>query len=260
VTPLFRRSLERRIARRFFLRWHMTLILAAVALAGVVASKILLILGVRSLPVRYALAIGISYAAFFLWVRLWLAYAWHTWHQERLSPGLDVDSLVDRPGGSITPFDVPSADPAFHAGGGQFGGGGASGTFDATSGADTSSAAGGNIGDTASLADVPGDEGCLIVIVLGVFLVVVGGVGLYVIYVAPSILFEAFFQFVLASTLVRAARRADQSHWSRGVFASTAGPALVVLLVAVVFAVVAQRHCPGADTMPEILRRCVFLE
>jgi hypothetical protein len=63
---------------RFFVRWHMTLILTGVVLAGVMANRGLLAVGVRSLAGRWLLAVLAAYVAFFGLVRLWMWYvtAW----------------------------------------------------------------------------------------------------------------------------------------------------------------------------------------
>jgi hypothetical protein len=78
-------KLRRHLGQRFFVRWHMSLILAGVVLAGVGASRVLLALGVRSLPLRWLLVLAFAYLVFFLLVRLWIAYVASTW-----PPGADT--------------------------------------------------------------------------------------------------------------------------------------------------------------------------
>src|SRR5258707_15244763 len=65
---------ERRIAHTYFVRFHMSLILAAVIASGVLTSKGLLDLGVHSLRLRYPLAVLGSYLVFLLLVRVWIWY------------------------------------------------------------------------------------------------------------------------------------------------------------------------------------------
>jgi hypothetical protein len=50
---------------RFFVRWHMTLILTGVVLAGVMANRGLVAVGVRSLTGRWLLAVLAAYVAVF---------------------------------------------------------------------------------------------------------------------------------------------------------------------------------------------------
>jgi hypothetical protein len=79
-------KLRRHLGQRFFVRWHMSLILAGVVLAGVGASRALLALGIRSLPLRWLLVLAFDYLVFFLLVRLWIAYVAGTW-----PPGADTE-------------------------------------------------------------------------------------------------------------------------------------------------------------------------
>lgn len=67
-------ALTRRLTQCFFLRWHMTAILVCVLLSGMVASALLLRLGLRSMPWRYMLAVAGSYLVFFVLIRLWPLY------------------------------------------------------------------------------------------------------------------------------------------------------------------------------------------
>jgi hypothetical protein len=73
------KALRRHLGQRFFVRWHMSLILAGVVLSGVGASRALLALDVRSIPVRWLLVLVIAYGVFFLLVRLWIAYVAMAW-------------------------------------------------------------------------------------------------------------------------------------------------------------------------------------
>jgi hypothetical protein len=68
-TPL----IARRIAHDYFVRFHMSVILAAVISSGVLASKCLMALGV-SLGFRYPIAVLTSYLVFLGLVRVWIWY------------------------------------------------------------------------------------------------------------------------------------------------------------------------------------------
>jgi hypothetical protein len=65
---------QRRLAHDYFVRIHMSLILVAVTFSGVLTSKVLLELGVRSLRLRFPLAVLASYGVFLLLVRIWIWY------------------------------------------------------------------------------------------------------------------------------------------------------------------------------------------
>lgn len=56
----------RYIKERFFLRFHMSLIITATALSGLPATTVLLLLNVKEMLVRYPLAVIFSYLVFFV--------------------------------------------------------------------------------------------------------------------------------------------------------------------------------------------------
>src|SRR5215813_10453339 len=62
------------LVRQFPARLHMSLILTGVFLSGIFTSKVLLELGLRSMLVRYPIAVVCSYLLFFGFVRLWLFF------------------------------------------------------------------------------------------------------------------------------------------------------------------------------------------
>src|SRR5262245_49743302 len=120
----------------------MSLILGGVVLAGVATSKLLLLLGLGSIGTRWVVAVILSYLAFFVLVRLWVADA--APGVKRTRGGLDVDLPIDLAGSS---GGRPSLDP-LRAGGGRFGGAGASASFegDAAPGAGGGGGSGGSSG------------------------------------------------------------------------------------------------------------------
>jgi uncharacterized membrane protein YgcG len=124
-----RQALTRSLTHRFLLRWHMTAILGCVLLSGVVASALLLHFGVRSMPWRDMLAVAGSYLVFFVLIRLWLLYV--SLANGARSLGQLAPNFGD-PGdvGSGLPGWSGSGGSAFRPGGGGFGGGGVSASFD----------------------------------------------------------------------------------------------------------------------------------
>jgi uncharacterized membrane protein YgcG len=106
-----RTRFRRGLTRRFFLRLHMSLILASLLATGLAASKLLLVLGVERLVVRFPLAVAASYLVFFVLVRLWVVYVRRT----------ERSSLQDAPDASGG-LDLPSWGGG-RSGGGWFSGG-----------------------------------------------------------------------------------------------------------------------------------------
>jgi len=117
------RNFKRLIEKRFFVRFHMALILAGVYLSGVIASWLLLQLSVRALLFRYTVAVLLAYGMFFLLIRTWL---WYVLPAAAIAGGRRrprADDVLDvLPDGSSG--GGGGSDYSF--GGGRSGGGGAS--------------------------------------------------------------------------------------------------------------------------------------
>lgn len=255
-----RARLERLLLRRFFLRWHMTAIVAGTVAAGVLAGKGLLLAGVRSMPLRWGLAVFVSYGAFFGLVRLWVLYVRR--HRGGEASGPDLAG-VDVPGWAPSSGGGGGGAAGFQPGGGQMGGGGASASFEgdaipARGGGGTGGGRGGG-GKGSWLGrldfDIDG-EGLVVLIALAVLVLTVVVAGGYVIYVAPEILSEVAFQTVLAGPLARRGRRLEADGWTGGVLRRTVIPFLVVLAVAVGAAAVAHWACPAGATVLQKLAQC----
>jgi len=252
----------RRIKERFFLRFHMSLILMATVLSGVLSTKLMLLLHVENLVVRFPLAVLFSYLAFFLFVKLWLLYM--SASQQLRGSRLESDVLPDLPDLSGGPGPGGGASP-FSGGGGGSGGGGATGAFNgAVSNAQTGflppssgpSDTSPGILDTAgdAVSGIFDDDG-IILIALGALLAAVFGSAIYLIYIAPHILSEAAFDFLLGASLVRSYRKMSQPDWFGSVFRDTYKPFLIVLLVATVAAWIIHAHDPSITKISDLFAR-----
>jgi len=243
----------------------MVAILAATVCSGVLASKFLLSVGLGSLAIRYPLSVLFAYLVFFLCVKLWLFYVRPRRHtgDSRLSDWLDMPDFSGSGSGcssggrGITPFDP---------GGGQFGGGGASSSFDLTDvgimdhvgavGEGASGAADG-LGDiVGEAAGALGDEGGVAAIVvitaLAALIATILGSTVYVVYEAPVILSEAAFEALLAASLIKGTKRIDAGDWVGSVFATTWKPFVVTLIMAWVAGCLLSYYYPGASRIADI--------
>jgi hypothetical protein len=277
TTPSDPRSkLKGRLLERFFVRFHMTLILSGVFATGIITSKLLLEFGVRSMLSRYLIAVVLSYALFFVFVRIWLWYVTEIPAREPSKSSTDPDC------GDLVDFgDVPidfiggqgsaSAGPGPpFGGGGDFGGGGATdvwGSSDAaapsaptvSSGSgfrlsSSTSKSGGLHGGSSGWDIDLGDEG-VVLMALGLLLLAILGGGAYLIYMAPEILAEAAFQVVLAAGLVKASKRMDEPGWMGSVFKSTWIPFVIVLIMTVAFCWAVNHYRPEATKLADIFAR-----
>jgi hypothetical protein len=256
------------LKERFFLRFHMSLILTGTALSGLIASWALLHLHVNSILIRYPIAVLCSYLAFFGFIKLWLLYM-PTSGSSRKSADSVIENVdvVDIIPDSLPAGwgEFPSDSLSFGGGGGQFQGGGASGIFDHGAAAveqalpDAAASAAESVGSSA--ADAVGDaasgvfeDAGIVLIILGLLLAIVFGAGLYLVYAAPSILAEAAFEFLLATSLVKSTKKMDNPDWLGSVFGATAVPFFVVLLMTLAAAGIAHSVSPGATKMSEVIR------
>jgi hypothetical protein len=244
------------LKKRFSLRMHMTMILLATTMAGVLASKVMLVIGLHSVALRYPVTVVCAYLVFFVAVKVWL----------RLVTDPPVSSTRESGYNLLDSIDIPlpsgsSGQPVFTGGGGAFTGGGASADF-ADSLGDMASSAGdalGGVGEVVgdAVGGVADDEGGLVlVIVLGLLALLlfsVLGAGMFLVWQAPTILAEAAFDAVLAASLVRTSRKMNQPDWMGSIFNATWKPFVIVLVLAIVAGWVMHHYFPRAERMGDLL-------
>ncbi|MGD0773901.1 MAG: hypothetical protein ABSC05_13865 [Candidatus Solibacter sp.] len=265
--PVDEPQLQRRIAHDYFVRFHMSVILAAVISSGVLVSKLLMELRIP-LHLRYPIAVLASYCVFLVLVRVWIWYV-----SVRTAAGLQLANLSfgggRGSGGSGGSLDIGGGFSGGSGSGGSGSGGGFSGFGGGTSGGGgASSSWEGN--DAAAIVSQPssgssgghwwpdidfggGDDDSWLVIALLIALVacILGG-GVYLVYAAPHILPEAAGQVLLAGTLKQASRQ--QHHtWVDGLIWSTWIPFVLVMIIAGALGWEAHRHCPVALRLLEVL-------
>lgn len=253
-------QLRQTIGARFAVRFHVALILAACFAVGLGATKLLLMAGVDTMWVRYAVALGLAYGAFLLGVRIWLRYAGF---DRRIMPSrrrhvLDDGGLLDLGGGGRS-VDLP----VFRGGGGGSGGGGASAHFGgggalagetSPSSALAMSSQGHSASGGGGFSLDFGDDGWVLLALIAVAAALFGAV-VWTIYAAPTILADAAFAGMLSAGLVRSTRRIAGSGWIGSVIGHTWLAFAAVFVLAVVFALVAQAHFPDARTLADVVRR-----
>lgn len=247
----------RRIQERFFLRFHMSLILLGTALSGVLSAKLLLMLQVENIVVRYSLAVLAAYAAFFCFVKLWLTYLTATHRRSWLDATGDLLPDLPRFGGS------GGSAPTFSGGGGGLsGGGGATGAFDGPAPAARVMAMQPPVETTSRSTDGLGkvlgglvDDDSIVLLALALLLAATFGGAIYLIYIAPHILSEAAFDFLLGAGLIKSFRRMDRADWMGSVFKDTYKPFLIVLVIALVAAWMIHAHDPSITKLSDVFRR-----
>ena len=216
------------IIRRFFIRFHMSIILIGTVFSGVIFSKILLFAGVEKITLRYPLVTILSYGCFFILIRVWLLYIKY---REKIIENA-VDATTDAVSGGNPSRDLTKT---FECGDGRFGGGGVSGSFE-DAGFSSST-------DSSPLTDAAGEAGGslleeagVVIIPLMLLLAAIFGAGILLIYQAPVILSEAAFEFVLAGSLLKKTQQMDSPDWAGSVLKNTWKPFLFTLLLVIIAA------------------------
>ena len=228
------------LERKFFLRLHMTLILCATFGSGLLATKILLAIGVNALALRYALAVLAAYLAFLFLIRLWLFYV----NASRGGFDFSGDGL-DFGGGSRWSSDD------FRIGGGRFGGGGASGSWGNAAVAQPVKSSGGS-----SFNFDFGDDDFAVVILFIALVLSILVIGIYLIYTAPALLSEAAFEAALAAALAKRAKQIHRPGWMGTVWRATVWPFVIVLALSIALGWFAQKRCPEARRLRDVFTGC----
>lgn len=250
--PFFYRDREvarmrQQLERHSFPRLQMSLLVGITGASGFVASFVLLHAGLLTMWTRYLAAFGIAYLVFLGLLWLWL--------RTKLDDYLDLPDLSggNWPSGSCA--DAPTADaiPVHSGGGGDFGGGGASASFDAPAQtvAPSDSGIGDVVGDAVgSAADA--DELAIPLLVLALAVALLFS-SLYMVYSAPALFAEVAVDGLFAAGLYRKLRGLEPEHWLTTAIKRTLLPfALTAALVCGVGWGLEQA-APGAHTLAEAL-------
>ncbi len=230
VQPVFpdpAQGIKQRILHGYCVRLHMALIMTAVVASGVLSSKLLLVLGVHSLRLRYPVAVAVSYGVFMLLIRVWIWYVAlrHPVWARSSGRTSDLDLGGWGGGGGVS----GGVSGVRFGGGGSSGGGGASDSWaeaDSPLPAPIAQVSSGHGGFFSNL-DFGGsdDDGWLVMVLLIALVLAIFGAGGYLVFAAPQILPEAACQAILAPALLRVFKeRASSRGWMSGVLRSTVLP------------------------------------
>lgn len=220
----------------------MALMVALTGAFGLLSSFLLLHAGMDRMAVRYPLALGLAYLFFLSLMWLWL--------RTKTEDYLDAVDVV-------TP--TSSADEVCHArsmsseGGGDFAGGGASGSFDGAGAPvveDMPDASGvGHVVSAASDADEFAVPLLAIVFVLGMALA-----SLYVVWLAPSLLAELVLDGALSYALYRRFHGVERRHWLATAIRRTLWPLGLTAVFVALLGVAMAAYAPGAHSLGDVIR------
>lgn len=208
--------LRERLERFGFPRLRMLLIVLLTGACGFIASFLLLRTGIASMPLRYALAMAIAYAAFLLLLRAWM---------ER--PDSTTPDFPDVPDPSVMNLDLH------------------------VSGAAQTPESGGNAFDGLDVSGAADEWAIPLLLVAAILTMLLASV--WIIVSAPTLFAELLLDGVLSASLYRRLHRLDRRHWLDTALRRTIWPFAATAFVLILFAFVAQHYVPGARSLTDVL-------
>ncbi|MFN4120762.1 hypothetical protein [Acidovorax sp.] len=249
-------TVARTLRQRYSLRWHGLLIGSFTLLLMWCTSHLQMLLGVDTLALRYLVTLSVGYLAYLLVLRAWAARLVRRKDRTDDSGG-DLD-LPDWswPGGNTS--GGGGRLPVPRSGGGDFGGGGASGDF----GAGVADGAGSALGDLASgAAEAVGsaDEGAVVVVpVVAIFLIgaalVLGAGSLAMLFFGWDVLLTVAVELAFSVATARAAVGVEREGWLTAAVRLTWKPLLGALICAVLLGASIDHFLPGVQSLPQAVR------
>ncbi len=258
-------DIERTLRQRHSLRLHGLCIGSVTLLLMWGSAHLQMRLGVESLTLRYLATLAVGYLGYLLMLRAWAA--WLLRRRDGKVSGFDLNLPdIDWPGGgSSGGVRIPLP----RTGGGDFGGGGASGEFAEGLASSLSQAAsrapsGGSsvLGDVASGAvdAVAGsDEGAVVVVpIVAIFLigtaVLFGAGSLALLFFGWDALLAVAVELAFSVATARAAMGVEREGWLGAAVRLTWKPLLGAVLCAVVLGATIDHFLPQAHSLPEAVR------
>ena len=240
-----------------FPRLQMFLLVMLTGTAGLVASFVLLHGGVDSMLARYPLSVGCAYLVFLFLLWLWL--------RTKAEDYVDGSFDIPQSGGS---HDGPSVgiehEPGFSGGGGDYGGGGASGSFQmdeslpSPSLPDVNIPGGDSVGEAVGEVIGGADEGAIplaLALLVAVLAAALLFATLYIVYLAPALFAELLVDGALSASLYRRMRGLQTRHWLESAVRRTVVPFVVTALSLGAIGYAFQLYAPQAHTLGEVLKQ-----
>jgi hypothetical protein len=248
----FERVVRADLVHRRWLRWHAFWLGAVCFLSGWAISTGLMHAGIERLSLRWGLALAGAYLIYLVLLRL--LCGWLLSRDEA-----DADLQLDG-------FDLPSpgrGEPAtgdvVSGAGGDFGGGGASGSFDAGDGGtavgDMAGEAAGGVLEAAGSAD----EGIVVIVplavVVGVAALIAGALSVAVFGLfGVNVLLGVAVEIAFAAAGGALAFRAGREGWLQHATSRTAYPLVAILLLCVMLGAAIDHWLPQANSLPQAIR------
>ncbi len=240
----WRAHYQRDLRGRYFLRLHMSLLLAGMTVVGVTATKWMLWAGIGSMPVRLPLAVFAAYLSFYGFVALWLRVVSGDRRLAAAPAALAAAAAMPPP--------PPPAQGAFHAHHLDALPDLVESTIDAATDGPSASSSSSGVGDAVgAVLDVGSDDFGFVLLLIAVALFVLSGIGAaaYLIGYAPEILAEIAFNGAFAALIGRTVTSQDGMGWAGVLARKTAILFGLMVLTSWGLGLAAQKYCPTAVTV-----------
>ncbi len=228
------------LRHRSFPRVQMVVVVALTGAFGLLASFLLLHLGVDSMAVRYPLALSVAYLFFFALIGMWLRAQSETY----------VDAL-DLVGDFAT--HLPARTDASLEGDHDVGGAEGPASFESPS----ADAGGGLDALTGSVGSVvEADELAIPLVAIALATALVTGLvvsAAYVVYVAPVLFAEVLLDGTLSYALFRHLSTQERSFWLTSAVRHTIVPFAATAVFLVVLGATLSAYAPGATSVGQVL-------
>ncbi len=248
------RRTQQELRLRHALRLHVAII-AVLTLACLWAvSHGLLMAGVDTLALRYGVAVAVGYVVYLLLLRAWAASLARRESPLDGSGDLPLPDVGGGPGSAphkVGAVEAPTCSPG---GGGDFGGGGATGQFDAPVGGDSAGSMIEGAGELLGGAD----EGIVVIlplaVVVGVVMLIGGllGAGVFMLF-GVEVLLSVTGEVVLASVAGSVAYKGLSEGWLSAAWSRTWRGALAALVCAVALGATLDLGVPQARSFPHAI-------
>ena len=243
----------RTLKQRHSLRLHGLFIGSFTLLLMWCTSHVQMLAGVDSLALRYAVTLSVGYAGYLLVLRWWAARLVRNDKDDGGGGDLELPD-VSWPNGGPSSGSGGQV-PLPRTGGGDFGGGGASGHY----GGGSESSALGDLASGAADAIGSADEGAVVVVpVVAIFLVgaalILGAGSLALLFFGWDVLLTVAVELAFSVATARAAVGVEREGWLPAAVRLTWKPLAGALVCAVALGAAIDHFLPDVQSLPQAVR------
>lgn len=235
------RRMHGKLERESYPRIQMFFLVLITGGAAFLSSYVLLHLGITSMWIRYLIVCLVAYIVFLLLLWLWL--------RNRMEDIGDIGDIAS----NIPEMNINSPNMEFLGGGGELGGGGASGSFDESPPFTIGLVGEGENPVVEALGAAGEAEEFALPLIVLILIVTIVLSSVFVIYTAPMLFAELLVDSLLAASLYQKLRKVETQHWLTTAIHKTIIPFLITTVVSVSAGFALQLYAPMANSLGEVL-------